>query len=67
MTQSQSSAIKFSYFIFLPLEVSDSKTTGGGTSPPTFTPGGEHYYCCPPTFSCHKVNLLSSCSVIYFF
>jgi len=38
--QSQSSVIKFSSFIFLPREASDSKTWGGNASPPTFSPGG---------------------------
>jgi len=33
MTQSQSSVIKFSSFIFLPPEVSDSKTRERGTHP----------------------------------
>jgi len=40
LPQSQSSGIKFISFIFLPLEVSDSKTQGGGegdTSPQHFT------------------------------
>jgi len=33
MTQSQSSVIKFSSFVFLPAEISDNKTPGGGTRP----------------------------------
>jgi len=33
MTQSQSSVTKYSYFIFLPPEVSDIKTRGGVRSP----------------------------------
>jgi len=67
MTQSQSSVIKFSYFIFLPPEVSDSKTRGGGGRvPPTFHQVGA-LMLVSPTFSRHKVNLLSSSSVILFF
>jgi len=38
MTQSQSSVIKLSSFIFLPPDVSDSKTEGDA-SLPTFLPG----------------------------
>jgi len=38
MTQSQSFVIKFSSFIFLPSEVSDSKTRMGSV-PLTFSPG----------------------------
>jgi len=42
MTQSQSSVIKFSSFIFLPPEVSDSKTGGEGDSPPQHFSRWEH-------------------------
>jgi len=65
MTQSQSSAIKFSSFIFLPPEVSDSKTTGGGHVPPNIYTKG--LYVLSPTFSCHKANILLPSSVVLFF
>jgi len=69
MTQSQSSVIKFSSFIFfLSPEVSNNKTgmggEGGGRVPPTFLPGGNNAFL--STFAWHKVNLLSSSSVLYF-
>jgi len=62
MTQSQSSVIKFSSFIFLPSEVSDSKTTGGGHVPPTCTSGGNTNAFVPQLFHatksvfCHQVQ-----------